>query len=143
NDKLDQKMDKLVTACKEVKDQLPPNFRSKNKMLIVNKNKNKNESVYERMKSKHKKIDQCMEIMEIKEKTFEQKLDELLHECFTRNQERKKQKGEKTREFDPKYSDSTVEKIQRCLFHLDIDGAYDNNDEEYNLEKILETYKKL
>ncbi|CAG8708018.1 6768_t:CDS:2, partial [Ambispora leptoticha] len=141
NDKLDQKMDKLVTACEEVKDSLPPNFKRKNfqnKKLIINKNENENESIYERMKSKHKKIDQCIEIMGIKEKTFEQKLNELLRDSFTRRQERKKQKGEETKEFDPKYSDSIVEKMQRCLFHLDVNNAYDNNDEEYNLEKILE-----
>ncbi|CAG8524566.1 25773_t:CDS:2, partial [Racocetra persica] len=117
NATLDQKMNELVELYKEFGTELP-NFRSKRQLFQT----------------------KMLKVRRIKELTFEQKLDKLLRECFMRRQERKKQEGKETRDFDPKYSDTNLVKMQKCLFHLDVDGAYNNDNEKYNLEKILEEF---
>ncbi|CAG8802302.1 13103_t:CDS:2, partial [Racocetra persica] len=134
---LDQKMNELVELCKEFGKELP-NFRSKRKpfqtKMLKNKKKNdKTESSYKKMKLKHSKIDRCMDLLGIKELTYEQKIDNLLYECYTRREERKKQE-----KFDPRYSDYIIRKMQRCLFYLGDHAAYYNDREEKLLEEILE-----
>ncbi|CAG8830504.1 25151_t:CDS:2, partial [Racocetra persica] len=133
---LEQKMNELVELCKEFGKELP-NFRSKKFQTKKLKSTKENESSYEKMKSRHKKIDRCMDLMRIKELTFEKKLERLLHECFLRRQEKRKQEKKETKEFNPNYFDTIVQKMQRCLYYLE--NVYYSDNEDDNLNLILET----
>ncbi|CAG8619276.1 12270_t:CDS:2, partial [Cetraspora pellucida] len=92
------------------------------------------EGIYQELKNVEKQAEECLNIIQ---KTFEEKLDNLVETTFKRS--------EKTRKFDSKKTDTIVYKLHRCLYHLDEVNYdnYENKNENERLDRLVNECKKL